>query len=193
MARTKQATRQVIIDAAELVLKRRGAHGTSLDAVAKAAGCAKGLLNYHFQTKQRLLAEVVAKISGSREAAWSQAFDTDDPHDAIDRTWDVISNEAKSGTLRAWSSLVTLSDTAVDQAVKDSFERFRRQITAASQELLRRAGLESTVPVDQLGWLLASVVEGMSFHLAAGADPEVLENAYAAAWLGILSLTTPAT
>ena len=193
MARTKQATRQAIIDAAELVLKRRGAHATSLDAVAKAAGCAKGLLSYHFQTKQRLLAEVVVKISGSREAAWSQAFDTGDPHEAIDRTWDVISNEAKSGTLRAWSSLVTLSDAVVDQAVSDSFERFRRQITGAAQELLHRAGFESTVPVDQLGWLLASVVEGMSFHLAAGADPEVLENAYAAAWLGILSLTTPVT
>ena len=191
MARSKEAARKAILDAADLVLKRDGAFNMTMNAVARAAGCAKGLLHYHFHTKQRLLVEAVDRISTEREVQWTQAFDTADPHEAIDRTWNVIAQEVESGTLRAWSSLLTLSDSAVDQAVSKASARFRDQITTATQDLLARANCESTLPVDRLGWLLTAVVEGMSFQLAAGADAEVLADAYAAAWLGVLSLTSP--
>jgi len=191
MARSKEAARKAILDAADLVLKRDGAFNMTMDAVARAAGCAKGLLHYHFHTKQRLLVEAVDRISTEREVQWTQAFDTADPHEAIDRTWNVIAQEVESGTLRAWSSLLTLSDSAVDQAVSKASARFRDQITTATRDLLARANCESTLPVDRLGWLLTAVVDGMSFQLAAGADAEVLADAYAAAWLGVLSLTSP--
>ncbi len=191
MARSKQAARKVILDAADFVLKRDGAFNMTMDAVARAAGCAKGLLHYHFHTKQRLLVETVGRISAAREVEWTQAFDTADPHEAIDRTWNVIAREVDSGTLRAWSSLLTLSDSAVDQAVSKASARFRDQITTATRDLLARADCESTLPVDRLGWLLTAVVEGISFQLATGADAEVLADAYAAAWLGVLSLTAP--
>lgn len=191
MARSKEAARKAILDAADLVLKRDGAYNMTMDAVARAAGCAKGLLHYHFHTKQRLLVEAVGRISTEREVQWTQAFDTADPHEAIDRTWNVIAQEVESGTLRAWSSLFTLSDSAVDQAVSKASARFRDQITTATRDLLARANCESTLPVDRLGWLLTAVVDGMSFQLAAGADAEVLADAYAAAWLGVLSLTSP--
>ena len=191
MARSKEAARKAILDAADLVLKRDGAFNMTMNAVARAAGCAKGLLHYHFHTKQRLLVEAVGRISTEREVQWTQAFDTADPHEAIDRTWNVIAQEVESGTLRAWSSLLTLSDSAVDQAVSKASARFRDQITTATRDLLARANCESTLPVDRLGWLLTAVVDGMSFQLAAGADAEVLADAYAAAWLGVLSLTSP--
>ncbi len=191
MARSKEAARKAILDAADLVLKRDGAFNMTMNAVARAAGCAKGLLHYHFHTKQRLLVEAVDRISTEREVQWTQAFDTADPHEAIDRTWNVIAQEVESGTLRAWSSLLTLSDSAVDQAVSKASARFRDQITTATRDLLARANCESTLPVDRLGWLLTAVVDGMSFQLAAGADAEVLADAYAAAWLGVLSLTSP--
>lgn len=191
MARSKEAARKAILDAADLVLKRDGAFNMTMDAVARAAGCAKGLLHYHFHTKQRLLVEAVDRISTEREVQWTQAFDTADPHEAIDRTWNVIAQEVESGTLRAWSSLLTLSDSAVDQAVSKASARFRDQITTATRDLLARANCESTLPVARLGWLLTAVVDGMSFQLAAGADAEVLADAYAAAWLGVLSLTSP--
>ncbi|MCH7474556.1 MAG: TetR/AcrR family transcriptional regulator [Gemmatimonadetes bacterium] len=191
MARSKEAARKAILDAADLVLKRDGAFNMTMNAVARAAGCAKGLLHYHFHTKQRLLVEAVGRISTEREVQWTQAFDTADPHEAIDRTWNVIAQEVESGTLRAWSSLLTLSDSAVDHAVSKASARFRDQITTATRDLLARANCESTLPVDRLGWLLTAVVDGMSFQLAAGADAEVLADAYAAAWLGVLSLTSP--
>ena len=190
MARSKNATQLTILDAPELVLRRSGAHAATMQDVARTAGCTKGLLHYHFQTKQLLLVETVGRMAASRRAAWAHAFDVPDPHAAIDRTWAVIVGEEKSGTLRAWSSLLTVSQSGIDQAVRTATSQFRDDIAVATEKLLRRAGFRSTIPATELGWLLAAVVQGMAFQLAAGADPETLENAYAAAWLGILSLTT---
>ena len=188
MARSKEATRKSILDAAEAVLRRRGAHAMTMDAVARAAKCAKGLVHYHFQTKKQLLVETVLRIAAAREAVWVEAFDTPNPQDAIDRTWVV---EADSGTLKAWTSLVALADEAVDQAVNKASSELRGRITEATEELLARAGLRPTIGGEPMGWLLAAVVHGIGFQVAAGGDMDVLENAYAAAWLGLLSLTEP--
>jgi len=191
MPRSKETTRQSILDAAEAVLRKRGAPALTMGAVATGAKCAKGLVTYHFQTKAKLLVESVLRLAAARDAAWIKAFDTPNPQDAIDRTWEVLKLEAESGALRAWTSLVAMGDDEVDQAVNNSSSQFRSRITEATEHLLARAGLETTIPAQQLGWLLAAVIQGMGFQIAAGGDPDVLENAYAAAWLGLLSLTEP--
>jgi hypothetical protein len=46
-----------------------------------------------------------------------------------------------------------------------------------------------TVPDVEIGWLLGAVVDGMGLRLTGGGDRAQLEGAYAAAWLGVLSLT----
>jgi len=191
MARSKEATRKLILDAAETVLQQRGAHAMTMDAVARTAKCAKGLVHYHFQTKKQLLVETVVQIADAREALWIEAFDTPNPQDAIDLTWEVVKGEANSGTLKAWTSLVALADDDIDQAVNKASSKFRSQITEATKELLSRAGLRPTIGGEPLGWLLAAVVHGIGFQVGAGGDMDVLENAYAAAWLGLLSLTEP--
>ena len=190
MPRSKQKSRESILNAVESVLRKRGAHYTTMDTVANAAGCVKGLLHYHFDTKQKLLVEAVTRIARARETAWREAFDTPDPQEAVDRTWALIRKEADSGTLRAWSSLVALADPKVDQAVSTAAGRLRDLMAEGTARLLETTGVEASVPTREMGWLLAAVVHGMTFQAAAGADLDVLENAYAAAWLGLLSLTT---
>ena len=169
----------------------RGAHTLTVDAVAREARCAKGLVNYHFRTKRQLLVEVVQRIAAARQAVWIQAFDSSNPQDAIDRTWDVLKREAQSGALRAWTSLVALAEREIDQVVNDASREFRSRITHSAEQLLARAGMKPTIPAEHLGWLLAAIVQGMAFQVAAGGDMEVIENAYAAAWLGVLSLAEP--
>jgi AcrR family transcriptional regulator len=191
MPRSKEATRQSILDAAEAVLRKHGAPALTVGAVATGAECAKGLVTYHFQTKTKLLVESVLRLAAAREAVWIQAFDTPNPQDAIDRTWEVLKREAESGGLKAWTSLMALGDNEVDQAVNDSSSQFRSRITEATGGLLARAGLKTTIPAQQLGWLLAAVIQGMGFQVAGGGELDVLENAYAAVWLGLLSLTEP--
>jgi hypothetical protein len=72
------------------------------------------------------------------------------------------------------------------------FVSFSTAIAEAAHRLLKELGLAPTVPSEELGLLLAGVVHGMGLQLASGTEPQRLQGAYAAAWLGVLSLTQPA-
>jgi AcrR family transcriptional regulator len=52
----------------------RGAAGATFDHVAREAGVSRGLLHYHFGSKERLLAEVVRRDTDLRMAALDRAL-----------------------------------------------------------------------------------------------------------------------
>ena len=58
-----------IVDAMRTSVARRGVAGSTFDHVAREAGVSRGLLHYHFGTKERLLAEVVRRDCEVRMAA----------------------------------------------------------------------------------------------------------------------------
>jgi AcrR family transcriptional regulator len=53
-----------ILDAAETVFATSGFNGASMREIAETAGVAQALIHYHFDTKERLLEEVIARRSG---------------------------------------------------------------------------------------------------------------------------------
>jgi len=55
-----------IVDAMRTSVAQRGVAGSTFDHVAREAGVSRGLLHYYFQTKERLLAEVVRRDSDLR-------------------------------------------------------------------------------------------------------------------------------
>lgn len=55
------ASREAILDAARLILGTEGLSGCSLAAVARAAGCSKATILYHFGTRDGLLVAVIAE------------------------------------------------------------------------------------------------------------------------------------
>jgi AcrR family transcriptional regulator len=55
-----------IVEAMRRSVAARGATGSTFDQVAREAGVSRGLLHYHFGTKERLLAEVVRRDSEIR-------------------------------------------------------------------------------------------------------------------------------
>ncbi len=67
---------QAILEAALTCFNRQGFQSTSMDDIAREAGVSKGLLHYHFKSKEQLLLEVQSllfrKISDRVEGATSQ-------------------------------------------------------------------------------------------------------------------------
>src|ERR687884_1144737 len=59
---------QRIVDAMRDSVAKRGAAGSTFEHVAREAGVSRGLLNYYFGTKERLLAEVVRRDCDLRMA-----------------------------------------------------------------------------------------------------------------------------
>lgn len=163
-----------------------------MDEVAREARCAKGLVHYHFKTKAALLAAAAARLGERRRTRWTEAFRAPTPDAAIERSWALLVSESRDGTVRAWTALLAQHKNATDRAVSLEFASFSAAIAGAADGLLRELGLAPTVASEELGLLLAGVVHGMGLQLESGTEPERLQGAYAAAWLGVLSLTRPA-
>jgi AcrR family transcriptional regulator len=61
MTRLKRTTKDKLMDAAETLFARKGYHGASLRNITSAAGVDLALVNYHFGSKERLLAAVLER------------------------------------------------------------------------------------------------------------------------------------
>ena len=191
MAKKRSSSKQskeTIVNAAETLVRRKGATGITVDQVAKEAGCAKGLVHYHFKTKRGVLEAVAQHLASDRQAAWAEAFQAADASEAIDRTWNLLTSESDDGTIRAWGSLFGTAGVLPDETVSQAQEGFATTLGNAAQLLLRQLALVARIPPGEIGWLLGAVVHGMGFQILGGGDRRELEGAYAAAWLGILSL-----
>jgi AcrR family transcriptional regulator len=183
-----EGSKRAILDATLASLIEQGAGGVTIDRVAKRAGVAKGLVNYHFQTKDRLLAAAVEVLSRRRQARWTEAFSALDLNSVVDDTWRLIRTEQGEGVLRATISLYGETGQHLRTAVHQATAGFAKLVAQGVEQLLHRAGARSRVPADQLGWLVAAVIDGAQLQLGSGVSAEIVENAYAAAWLGVLGL-----
>ena len=180
---------ETIVSSALSLVKRQGAAGVTVGAVADEAGCAKGLVHYHFKTKQRLWDATAQKLSHERNRSWAAAFKAKSPKDAIQATWDLLIAESVNGTTLAWTTMFGPGGLVSDQTVSSAVSDFGHTLGQSAQAMLERLGMRMRIPESEIGLLLSAVVTGAGFQLLAGSSRDDLEGAYAAAWLGILALT----
>jgi AcrR family transcriptional regulator len=81
---SKDVRRQQLIEATIDVMARKGYAGTTMADVAKAAGLSSGIVNFHFDTKEKLLVDTLKHLAGEYRANWRAALDGAGP-DAADR------------------------------------------------------------------------------------------------------------
>ena len=192
MAAKRGEARQRILDCAVALVQENGAEAMSIEAVAKSAGSAKGLVHYHFKTKQGLLSAVAERLTSSRLAQWKAAFDVPSAQDSLSQTWLLLTKESVDGTVRAWQSLFGSAHRLTDGLASKLQAEFADGLRDAFTSMLRdELGLMPTIPDPEIGMLLEALVAGMGFKLASGTEEDQLEGAYAAAWLALLSLTQP--
>ena len=64
--------RQALIKATIAVIARHGVSGTTVSRVARKAGVSLGLMNFHFDSKERLFRETFGHLSEEYEQVWQQ-------------------------------------------------------------------------------------------------------------------------
>jgi hypothetical protein len=101
-------------------------------------------------------------------------------------TWKIVLADREEGIVRLIASIHGEHE-AIDETISDLTQEFGLTMTDAARRFLARMGMEPGVPIEQLGWSLASVLHGTVLQLDAGGPPDILEDAWAAAWLGVLS------
>ena len=151
-----------------------------MERVAKEAGCAKGLVIYHFQSKARLLVEASQRIGAdlaSRRAAAVKRGVRGAP--ALDTLWQGIVSQVEDGSFGAWVELEAWQRTAAPGR------------PAAGDGTGLRAAISQAldVPADQLpgAAALAAVLDGLALQLMRGDPRDEVERAYHELWLGVLN------
>jgi TetR/AcrR family transcriptional repressor of bet genes len=76
---SREARRAQLIEATIETLAQRGFSRTTLTEVARMAGLSHGLVLFHFETKEKLLAETLAFLAEEYRANWLAALDAAGP------------------------------------------------------------------------------------------------------------------
>ena len=71
---SKEKRREQLIKATIRSVARRGLSDTTMAAVAGEAGLSQGIINLHFQSKERLLIETLTYLADEYRRAWEAAL-----------------------------------------------------------------------------------------------------------------------
>lgn len=156
-----------ILDAASRVVRRDGAHGLRMAAVAQEAGVSKALVHYYFATRQDLLRAAFA--SSGEEWEHAIARELDRARDGVERVERFLLASVDTtepyGEHRAlwnevWSSLRV--DEELRPLVRDVYRRWVRRL----QGLIEEA--REDVDASSAAWRLAAVADGIDSMLYLG-------------------------
>ena len=168
--------KDAIAKAAAVVLLRDGLQKWSVDRVAAEAGCAKGLVPYHHGSKRRLLATVAANLHQDRTARRLAALDGSGA-EALDRLWDALTLEVRSGEWAAWAALIAEPGISLPPEARSHLPAFAAAIG-------RALGIPMLKPDETL--LAESALDGFQMALHRGTPEEAVHEAYHRLWLALL-------
>jgi AcrR family transcriptional regulator len=189
MPRSSEPTRQIILDAAYTLFRRKGYTRVSMDEIAAASAVTKRTLYYHFTSKDHLLAAVLEAqhrlaLAAFRTFGEKLGGSPEDIVDALFRdlaAWSDRPRWAGSGFTRL---VIELADMPGHPA-RVIARRHKVLLEAHLAELLERAGLDAPRERAREIWLLSEgaislilVHRDRSYAAAAGrAAKELLRRA----------------
>jgi TetR/AcrR family transcriptional repressor of bet genes len=66
-----EATRRILIESAIIVMAERGLEGTTFATIAEKSGLSRGLVTFHFKTKEQLITAALDLSAQIYEASWN--------------------------------------------------------------------------------------------------------------------------
>ena len=161
MPRDGTASRQRILDAALRLLRTQGIDPFSVEAVARGAGVAKGLVIYHFGSRAGLLRECATALHADRGARLERARASAPGIRGIDAGWEELRRQAADGTTRGWLGILAAGG----------------------------APPPGVIQADAVA--LTALLDGCAIALAAGVPEAAVREAHDALWLALLDALGP--
>jgi AcrR family transcriptional regulator len=172
-----EETQARIVTAAIAVLKEHGLTDWTVEEVAKRAECAKGLVNYHFNSKMALLTIAASQAKTTRNARRFLALKQTGTA-ALDRLWTTMTDEVRSGGLQLWLALLAYPPTAGGATVSASE---RQTLTAAAALAM------NLLPNHPNLTLLPATLDGLELLLYQGQPEADVREQYDRFWLDLLT------
>lgn len=166
--RRRELTRTALIEAAAELFASNGFHATSLEEIAHAAGFTRGAIYKNFKSKEDILIAVVEWQQELQLAAYADAID--DPEVSVsDRVTVAADVWARAFRRDRDLSLLELElrlHAMRDPKFREQFAKWdrkqRERIAWFAAEQAQAAGLQLTIPSEDLAALSLAGVEGLS-------------------------------
>jgi TetR/AcrR family acrAB operon transcriptional repressor len=183
--RTKQdalATRDRILNTAEVVFARRGVSRTSLNEIARAAGLTRGAIYWHFKDKADLFNAMMQRVTLPMEeaATRSDGHELADPLEYVRQTFiDALRKTVNDPQVRRVFEIATHKVEYVDElkAVRDRHLDVRNNCMAHVARRLtlamRRGSLARRVPARAAALGLHALIDGLIQNWML--DPEAFD------------------
>lgn len=159
-----KATR--IVEAMRASVAARGIAGSTFDHVAREAGVSRGLLHYYFQTKERLLVEVVRRECQVRGELLGQAVagagGADDLIDALVRSFEDLMIDGSSDVVMFYE-LLTLAqrNTEIASELEELSRTLRLQLAEALRAGRAAGVFELRAEPDDVASFLLALADGV--------------------------------
>lgn len=155
--------------------------------VASEAGVSKGLIHYHFDSKDTLLARTVEWLSEQVESRERSALSGATPQAAIEMLWRWQLAELNTGHVRILTDLAHYPSAEVEATFRASAARRRETSMRTVTTLFSSLQLSPRVPAALLGEVVMAFNTGMAVDWSFSSDAE-RRVAFDVFWLAILSL-----
>lgn len=163
------ATRNSLLDAAELLFQERGVSRTSLNDIAVAAGTTRGAIYWHFKDKADLFNAMMERVTLPFEEALQAGVEKDgDPIAHLrDAMLHALHKTATDDQVRRVFEVATHKVEYVEElsAVKERHLSVRNeclaQTTHGLKQAVRRRGVELPIPVAAAALGLHVMVDGL--------------------------------
>ncbi|NCA69393.1 MAG: TetR/AcrR family transcriptional regulator [Sphingobacteriia bacterium] len=150
-----------ILDAAQRVAARDGAAWLTLAAVARETGLTKGGVLYHFRSKTALLHGMLERLIETSEAVFvaARARAADQPNPTLRAMLAVYDHLEQTDAERQMAIVVAAAETPeLLDPVRALSRRYQEQVRAEAGD-------------GELGLLLYSILDGLSFQRLMGLPP----------------------
>ncbi len=167
---------QRILDAAARLFGAEGFEGASMNAVARAAGVSKGLLHYHFESKEHLLLEAQRATFRQIHLRFEERFERGERGmstalEGIDALWEAVCE------LRGWAPFIveTMSLAGQNRPIRSSVDDFLTESMVLLERGIRNAFAddmdELAVPPHRLAMLIRTTLHGLVVELSYAHTP----------------------
>lgn len=170
---------QRILEAAANLFGRDGFAAASMNEVARAAGVSKGLLHYHFESKEHLLIEAQRATFRQIFMRFSERFERGDHGvatavDALDALWESLV------AMKAWTPFMveTISQAVADRPVRPAVDAFYDDamglLLQGIERTFERERDQMAVSPERLARMVRVNMHGLIVELARARDEEEL-------------------
>jgi AcrR family transcriptional regulator len=158
-------TRRELLDATRRVIQRDGLSNATVGEITREAGASLGLLNYHFHSKDDVVAEAFAALAGEELAELEQLSRAHErPADRLVAFLDSLDWD-NHAAWRVW--IDSWGQSVRTEALRGTLERFARGWRSVLEQVLAdgvQDGSWNCTRPDQLAGRLVAAFDGIGLH-----------------------------